>query len=223
MTCLLPAKLDERKGTIDGLAAKRLTGSRTSKYQGTTRPPGESLRRAAMIKLFNYGMDCAILIRRNGDLIVGVILVPLDFQLPGALANVLTVDDRTRENAGDFQPIGKGRRGPEANGQVAVQVDAGRECTQPLHLDGAAGSVELDDLTAQLLDGLVQGPFHDAGRTGGGSEELRFLNGVSLLDTGTVGIDCLDGLASFKIRFFFRERPGQFSNSGVRSVRTSAV
>jgi hypothetical protein len=87
-----------------------------------------------------------------------VLLVPLVFQFPGALANVLTVDDRTRENAGDIQSIGKSRRWPEANGECAFHIYAGRERTQPLHLDGATGAVELDDLIAQLLDALVQGP-----------------------------------------------------------------
>ena len=88
------------------------------------------------------------LVFRETHLIVWEIFIPLGNQFFAGLADVLTVEDGAAENAGDVQAIAQGGVGAIANRQVATQVDAGRKCPQPIHLDGATGAVELDDLVA---------------------------------------------------------------------------
>jgi hypothetical protein len=107
--------------------------------------------------------------RGEGQLFVSVIgfggsvfrHVSLD-QLGAALAGIFLVDDPGSEDAGDIESMGKGGISPEGDGDFTGQIDAGRECAQSFHLDASPGAVELDDVTADLLDGLVDRSFDQA-------------------------------------------------------------
>src|SRR5262245_56209740 len=88
------------------------------------------------------------LVLRENYLIVWEIFIPLGDQFFAGPADVFTVDDRAGEHAWDVQAVAQGRVRAKGNRQVSIQVDGGREDSQPIHLDGAAGAVELDDLVA---------------------------------------------------------------------------
>ena len=121
-----------------------------------------------------------------------MVLVPLGHQVVGALANVLTVEDGAREGAWNVDAVIQGRVGAEGDREGAVKVDAGGEGPQAVHLDGAARAVEFDDVVTQFHGGLVDGPFHQPSGARQGADQFGLLDGIALLDAGTVGVDRLD-------------------------------
>ena len=85
---------------------------------------------------------------------------PFGNQFFTGLANVLTVADGACEDTRDVQAVAQRGVRTITDRQITIQVDAGRECSKSIHLDGAAGAVEFDDLVAEFLNGLIDGTFH---------------------------------------------------------------
>src|SRR5262249_22122733 len=100
------------------------------------------------------------LLQCNRVLWVG--FVPFSNQFVAGLADVFAVVDRACEHTWDVQAVAQRGVWTIADRQVAIQVDAGREGSEPIHLDSATGAVEFDDLVAHFLDALVQRAFDDA-------------------------------------------------------------
>ena len=96
-----------------------------------------------------------VLARGERHLVVGVVAVPAGDQFFCRLADVLTVEDRTGENARDIQSIGESGIGTERNRQISFQVDARCKRSEPFHFDRATSAIELDDLVTEFFDGLI--------------------------------------------------------------------
>lgn len=128
----------------------------------------------------------------NVDLIVGMVLVPFCHKFIAGLADEFAVDDGAAKGAGHVQTVVHGGVGAEGDGEVAFQIDAGREGAETIHFDGAACTAKLYDLVADFLDGLIHGAFYKAGGSGDGPNQFGLLNSVTLFNSGTIGIDCLN-------------------------------
>ncbi len=70
-----------------------------------------------------------ILILREHNRVCGKGFVPHGDEFIAGLADVFAVDDRAAEDAWNIQTIAQGRVRPVGNRQIAIQIDAGRECS----------------------------------------------------------------------------------------------
>ena len=104
----------------------------------------------------------------NCDWVFCVIFVPPGNQFIAGLADGFAVENGAAEDARDIQAVVHGRVGAEGDGEVAIEIDGGRESADPIHFDGAARTAKLNDLVADFLDGLVHSAFYKAGGAGDG-------------------------------------------------------
>src|SRR5258706_7233547 len=136
------------------------------------------------------------LIRRS-DQVVGVIGVPFGDEFIAGLADEFAVDDRAAEDTRDVESVTESGIRSILDVERAIESDAGRPGAEPIHFDGASSAAELEDLIAQFLDAVIERAFNDARGARCRADQLRLLNGVALLDAGTVGVDRLDSVCHF--------------------------
>ena len=104
----------------------------------------------------------------NGDLVIDMLFVPPGNQFITGHADEFAVENGAAERARDIQTVVHGRVGAEGNGQVAIEIDGGREGADPIHFDGAARAAKFNDLVADFLDGLIHSAFDKACGAGDG-------------------------------------------------------
>jgi len=111
---------------------------------------------------------------RHRDRVFGVFFVPFGDEFIAGLADMLTVDDLATEDARHVYTGIQSSVSTEGDGEVAIQINGGREGAQPIHFDGASGAAELDNLVADFFDGLIDSAFD---QTRGACDTARISSG----------------------------------------------